>query len=117
MTTLVALDPNMPIPDSLTQQDAAHPANIVRNALEIQNQAAEDARYDFQVPDRFRQRKEGFAPFSGELLQLSHINVLLVIGLCIFIAIFALTVRGTLENMYILVFTLACAALFAIASR
>ncbi len=109
MTTLISLDPNMPIPDSLTLEDASHPANIVRNSREIQNQAAEDARYDLKVPDRFRGtgRKEGFATIG-----LNRDNILLAIGLCIFIAVMAIAVRGRLGNLYILVVTLGFAALF-----
>ncbi len=110
MTTLITLDPNMPIPDSLTMEDAAHPANIVRSSREIQNQAVEDARYDLKVPDRFRPRKEGFeSPF--------HINIFLLIGICAFMFFFAIAIKGKLGHMYTLIITLAFGVMLVIASR
>jgi hypothetical protein len=58
----ITLDSRFPVPDSLTPSDSTHPLQLVRTATMLQNQAAEDAKYDPPAPARFANKgnKEGF---------------------------------------------------------
>ncbi len=103
---MIALDPRLQVPDSVSLADPGHPLNVVRMAREVQGQAAADAMYDIPTPERFRRTKEGFrSPFQGPS------DLLLAVGLLLLLLVVWLTVRTTLRALYTLVLVI-CFALF-----
>lgn len=40
------VDPRLPVGDGISTTDPSHPKNVIKNLLEIQNQASADSRYD-----------------------------------------------------------------------
>jgi hypothetical protein len=109
---MIALDPRLQVPDSLTLADPAHPLNIVRQTREIQNQAAADAMYDIPTPERFRRsggKAEGFrSPFDGPT------DIALAVGLLGLLLVFWLYARNTTRSLYTLVIGLCFALLFLV---
>ncbi len=110
MATTLVVDPRLPIPDSLSTRDPSHPANLARASQEIQNQAAADARYDMQTPKRFRcGNQEGFRnPIHGPP------DILLALGLLLFVFFVWLAVRNDTRALYTLVLLLAFALFFLV---
>ena len=110
MATLVALDPRFPIPDSLSTTDPAHPMNLTRAAIELQNQAAADSVYDIPTPERFRKRNvEGFrSPFHGPT------DYMLALGLLAFLALIWLYAKETTRPLYSFLLVLVAGILFLI---
>ena len=104
MATTLALDPRIQVPDSVTLRDDDHPLNVIRQTTEIQNQASMDSMYDIPTPERFRKR-EGFRSFQGPN------DIILVIGILVFLAIFWVYVRNTTRPLYVFIVLLAFAAL------
>ena len=47
-----AMDSRLPVPDNMSPSDPAHPRNVTRNSVIIQNQAAADTKYDPYPPPR-----------------------------------------------------------------
>jgi hypothetical protein len=52
MVELLTLDPRMPVPDSLSKSDPAHPLNLLKQIKEVQAQAAKDKEFDPPLPKR-----------------------------------------------------------------
>jgi len=92
MSTLISLDPRFPIPDSLTLSDPNHPMQLMKKAREIQNQAAADTKYDPLAA------QEGFQNYFPD-----KYNVLIVLGLLLFLFIIKLVLGGTTRSAYIVV--------------
>ncbi len=115
---MIALDPRLQVPDSVTLADPGHPLNVVKMAREVQGQAAADAMYDIPTPERFQRRgerpggqKEGFlSPSFGPT------DVALAVGLLVFLFLVWLYVRNTTRHLYIFLLFL-CFALLFIGSR
>ncbi len=53
MVELLTLDPRLPVPDSLSKSDPAHPLNLLKQIRETQEQAAKDKEFDPPMPKRF----------------------------------------------------------------
>ncbi len=109
---MIALDPRLQVPDSVTLADPGHPLNVVKMAREVQGQAAADAMYDIPTPDRFRKgEKEGFgSPFRF----FGTTEIVFVIGILIFLLVVWLSVRSTMRSLYVFVLMLAFAVFFLI---
>ena len=110
---MIALDPRLQVPDSVTLADPGHPLNVVKMAREVQGQAAADAMYDIPTPERFRRsgerlgQKEGFlSPSFGPT------DVALAVGLLVFLFVVWLYVRNTMRRLYVFVLCLSFALLF-----
>jgi hypothetical protein len=74
---VVALNPNLPVPPTMTLSDPSHPLNLLKRGNEIQQQAAMDAQYDVAPPKR--RRVEAFtAPKSLDLPLLAFLALLFV---------------------------------------
>jgi hypothetical protein len=74
---IVALNPNLPVPPTMTLSDSAHPLNLLKRGNEIQQQAAMDAQYDVVPPKR--RRVEAFTvPQVLNLPLLGFLAILLV---------------------------------------
>ena len=52
MVQTFALDSRLPVPDGMSDSDPNHPANVMRNAQIVQNQAVADTKYDPYPPPR-----------------------------------------------------------------
>jgi hypothetical protein len=78
----------------------------MRSAIEIQNQAAADGRYDMETPKRFRS-KEGF---RNPLQETS--DILFALGLLLFVFFVWLSVRKDTRALYTFILLLAFALLF-----
>jgi hypothetical protein len=52
MVQTFALDSRLPVPDGMSDNDPSHPANVMRGALIVQNQAVADTKYDPYPPPR-----------------------------------------------------------------
>ena len=50
MAAMIALDPRLQVPDSVTLADPGHPLNVVKMAKEVEAQAAADSIYDIPTP-------------------------------------------------------------------
>jgi hypothetical protein len=106
MATTLTLDPRIQVPDSVSLRDDAHPLNVLRKTTEIQNQATADAKYDIPTPERF---KEAFrSPFQGPS------DIVLAIGILVFLGVFWLYVRNTTRGLYVLVIMLVFSVFFLI---
>lgn len=82
--------------------------NLVKTATEIQNQAASDTKYDLPIPERFR-KKEGFrSPFQG------YSDIILAIGLLLFLLLVWWAVSTTVRSLYILVLVLGFGIFFLV---
>lgn len=111
MATMIALDPRLQVPDSVTLADPGHPLNVVKMAREVQGQAAADSMYDIPTPDRFKRgQKEGFSSPFG----LSSSDIVLAIGILIFLLVVWLYVRNTVRSLYVFVMVLCFAVFFLI---
>ena len=110
MATTLALDPRIQVPDSVTLRDEAHPLNVIQRTTAIQNQAAADAVYDIPTPERFRRgEKEGF---SSPFRFLGATDLLLAVGLLVFLLVVWLNIRGKTRALYSFILVLAFAVLF-----
>ncbi len=109
MATTLTLDPRFQVPDSLATTDPAHPLNLMRSAIEVQNQAAADSVYDMPTPERFREKKEGFrSPFHGPS------DTILAVGLLVLAALVWFSARNTVRPLYMFLFVLALGVFFLI---
>jgi hypothetical protein len=52
MVQTFALDSRLPVPEGMSDSDPSHPANVMRNAQIVQNQAVADTKYDPYPPPR-----------------------------------------------------------------
>ena len=110
MATTVTLDPRIQIPDSMSSRDPAHPMNLLRNNQQIQNQAAADARYDMTPPKRFGGKSGATEPFRNPIE--GPPDILLAIGILLFVAILWVSLRDTTRPLYALVLFLGFSVLF-----
>ncbi len=52
MSQSFAVDARIPVSKDVSQKDPAHPSNVIRGLLEVQNQATADTKYDAMPPTR-----------------------------------------------------------------
>lgn len=52
MSQSYALDARIPVSKDVNPKDPAHPSNVIRGLLEVQNQATADTKYDAMPPTR-----------------------------------------------------------------
>jgi hypothetical protein len=52
MSQSFAVDARIPVSKDISQKDPAHPSNVIRGLLEVQNQATADTKYDAMPPTR-----------------------------------------------------------------
>lgn len=78
MVELLTLDPRLPVPDSLSLSDPAHPLNLLKQIKEAQDQAAKDKEFDPPLPKRYT---------ITETFQVEHrlqsVFFILTLGVCI----------------------------------
>ncbi len=96
MVELLTLDPRLPIPDSLSKSDPAHPLNILKQIKEAQAQAAKDKEFDPPMPKRF----EVYETFQTEH-RLQSVFFILTIGIFV-AALYAMS--NSMEKLLQIVF-------------
>lgn len=85
MAQTFTVDARLPISDQMSKKDPAHPNNLIKSLLEVNNQTVADAKYDETPPPRpaMGQTQEGFAAPSGASARLFYTVVLFLMALLI----------------------------------
>jgi hypothetical protein len=97
--TTFAFDSRLPVNPNTPDDDPAHPKNVTKGAIMIENQANADTKYDIYPPPRV----EGFA---AETLQSSYILIgliaIILIGLACAITCknYALKIGSSIAVVY-----------------
>lgn len=87
-------DTRLPVGENVSERDPAHPKNVMRNAIIIQNQAMADTKYDIYPPKRI----EAFS------VQIPHTRIFTIAA--ILAVIVGITISMRVQNMIIRIFSI-----------
>lgn len=79
MSTLVYVDPRLPVDPSMSPKDPAHPRNLVANLAFLEAQALADTVYDAPPPKRDKPLLEAFTTVGYSSTYTPYIITLLII--------------------------------------
>lgn len=80
MSTLVYVDPRLPVDPSMSPNDPAHPRNLVANLAALEAQALADTVYDAPPPKRDKPLLEAFSTYGSGTSYMPYILALLVVA-------------------------------------
>lgn len=109
-STLVYVDPRLPVDPTMSIHDPAHPRNLVANLAALEAQAQADTVYDGPPPKRDKPLLEAFTVYGSD--QQTAVLVAFLLGFLVLLS-FAVKRKG-LTSGYMLLPTLALAILFAL---
>ena len=82
------VDARLPVSANTSKDDPAHPNNVIKNMLVVQNQTVADTKYDVVV-----QRLDGFTTQGNETIRLVAAIIAIVVGVTIAMKVSHMIVR------------------------